>query len=377
MKSGLQPSQLAKIWALCDSSKAGELLFPEFALAMHLVNDVLQGDSIPYELDTKTKNEVSSFIDAINLSIASQSYTDLSQARTPFDQLVNQGTTGLQAQNTGFMPQTSFGMPLQTQITGRPVNNAQDNFAVPLQSQITGGAVSNAQNSFGVPLQSQITGGGLPATPNSFGMPLQSQVTGGGLKSQNTGYMPQTSFGLPVQPQVGPAEPTAHREQTTIPEYRFYASDVIFAKSSYRQWYAATTNYRWIRAKLAEPKYWGLQLVCTAKYCWGQYRSELTNFDEWGDTATPVHRWTHWYSAFWEHVPATDNWRASWYITTSTAAAAAAASWPFSRKLDNPVHGQFNSSASYWTSYWSTAIRWLSKSALQRICSRRAFAINW
>ena len=224
MKSGLQPSQLAKIWALCDSSKAGELLFPEFALAMHLVNDVLQGDSIPYELDTKTKNEVSSFIDAINLSIASQSYTDLSQARTPFDQLVNQGTTGLQAQNTGFMPQTSFGMPLQTQITGRPVNNAQDNFAVPLQSQITGGAVSNAQNnfgvplqsqitggavsnaqnSFGVPLQSQITGGGLPATPNSFGMPLQSQVTGGGLKSQNTGYMPQTSFGLPVQPQVGP-----------------------------------------------------------------------------------------------------------------------------------------------------------------------------
>lgn len=67
MKSGLQPSQLARIWQLSDTNRAGELLFPEFALAMHLINNVLQGDSIPYELDSKTKNEVSSFIDAINL----------------------------------------------------------------------------------------------------------------------------------------------------------------------------------------------------------------------------------------------------------------------------------------------------------------------
>lgn len=223
MKSGLQPSHLAKIWALCDSSKAGELLFPEFALAMHLVNDVLQGDSIPYELDSKTKNEVSSFIDAINLSIASESYADLSQSRTPFDSLINQGTSGLQTNNTGFMPQTSFGMPLQNQITGGPVGNLQNNFGVLLQSQITGSGLPNAQGNFGMPLQSQVTGGGISnpqsnvrmplqsqitgggvTNANSFGIPLQSQITGGGAgQSQNFGYMPQTSFGMPVQPIAG------------------------------------------------------------------------------------------------------------------------------------------------------------------------------
>lgn len=198
MKSGLQPSKLAKIWALCDTSKAGELLFPEFALAMHLVNDVLQGDSIPFELDTKTKNEVSSFIDAINLSIASDSYTDLSQSRTPFDQLINSGTPGgLQAQNTGFMPQTSFGAPLQAQITGVNVNNPSNNFGAPLQSQITGGAIP-AQANFGAPLNPQITGSGAGAL-NNFGVPLQSQVTGGGIRPQITGHMPQTSFGVPAQ----------------------------------------------------------------------------------------------------------------------------------------------------------------------------------
>ena len=85
MKSGLQPTQLAKIWNLCDTSKSGELLFPEFALAMHLINDVLLGDSIPYELDSKTKNEIASFINAINVGIATE------QNKTPFDDLMNQG----------------------------------------------------------------------------------------------------------------------------------------------------------------------------------------------------------------------------------------------------------------------------------------------
>ena len=73
VKSGLQPHQLAKIWTLSDTNKAGVLLFPEFALAMYLVNSVLQGDSIPYELDSRTKAEVSSFVDAINFSVSNDS----------------------------------------------------------------------------------------------------------------------------------------------------------------------------------------------------------------------------------------------------------------------------------------------------------------
>lgn len=176
MKSGLQPSQLARIWALCDTSKAGELLFPEFALAMHLVNAVLQGDSIPFELQSKTKNEVSSFIDAINLSIASESQTDLTQPRTPFDQYISPGVNGLQQQSTGYLPQTSFGVPLQSQITGGNT----------LSAQMTG---SFPQTSFGMPAQ------------NTGGMQFNQQMTGGRLQPQNTGFMPQTSFNAPIQAQ--------------------------------------------------------------------------------------------------------------------------------------------------------------------------------
>lgn len=185
MKSGLAPSQLARIWTLCDTSKAGELLFPEFALAMHLVNDVLQGDSIPYELDTKTKNEVSSFVDAINFSIAGGDYPESSKPKTPFDDLTA-GIPSLNPQPTGFMPQTSFGMPLQSQVTGGQLNPQstgfmpQTSFGQPLNTQITGG-----------PLQSQMTGG-----------LLQSQSTGGMLQPQSTGFMPQTSFNQPLQGQA-------------------------------------------------------------------------------------------------------------------------------------------------------------------------------
>ncbi|GAV55529.1 hypothetical protein ZYGR_0AV01610 [Zygosaccharomyces rouxii] len=212
MKSGLQASELAKIWKLCDTSRAGQLLFPEFALAMHLVNDVLQGDSIPYELDTKTKNEVGSFVDAINLSIASGDGDP--GPKTPFDDLM---MGGLKPQPTGFMPPTSFGMPLQGQITGggagllnpqRTGLMPQTSFGMPMQP--TGGAqfkqAGNMGGNPGVGIQST---GFMPQT--SFGAPLQSQLTGGAMQRQPTGgiqnnfvpnMQPQTTGGFPaLQPQ--------------------------------------------------------------------------------------------------------------------------------------------------------------------------------
>ncbi|CAL9733922.1 actin cytoskeleton-regulatory complex protein Pan1p [Monosporozyma servazzii] len=193
LKSGLPPSQLAKIWALCDTSKAGELLFPEFALAMHLINNVLQGDSIPYELETKTKNEVNSFIDAINLSIGSSD----NNSKTPFDEMLTAGISNLQPQPTGLMPSTSFGMPAQ--VTGGGMIN-----------QMTGGQMM-PQTSFGMP--AQVTGGGMI-----------NQMTGGGMINQMTGgqMMPQTSFGMPpqltggaIQPQItGGYQPQLNQTQT-------------------------------------------------------------------------------------------------------------------------------------------------------------------
>ena len=185
LKSGLAPSQLAKIWSLCDTSKAGVLLFPEFALAMHLVNDVLQGDSIPFELDSKTKNEVSSFIDAINLQIA----TSEQAPKTPFDEMITAGMPTLQPQPTGMMPATSFGVPLQTQVTGTLM--PQTSFG--MAPQLTGSMVP--QTSFGPSLQAQLTGSGLvqPST-------MQTQVTGPGA----IGGMPQLTFGSATAPPTMP-----------------------------------------------------------------------------------------------------------------------------------------------------------------------------
>ena len=204
MKSGLPPSQLAKIWTLCDTSKAGELLFPEFALAMHLVNDVLQGDQIPYELDSKTKNEVNSFIDAINLSIASNS-SATSGVKTPFDELMAAGPMQMQATG-GMIPQTSFGMPAQ--VTGGLMPQStgyipQTSFGMPAQmtgglmAQVTGGMQNNnmmPQNTFNQPLQTQITGGGMAP-----GM-MQPQITGGFTQPPPQQIAPQQTgpMGMPT-----------------------------------------------------------------------------------------------------------------------------------------------------------------------------------
>ncbi|SCU89089.1 LADA_0E13630g1_1 [Lachancea dasiensis] len=208
MKSGVSPTLLARIWTLCDTSRAGELLFPEFALAMHLVNDVIQGDSVPFELSTKMKNEVASFVDAINFSIASGDESSAPpQPKTPFDDLTS-GFQNLQPQPTGMMPNTSFGMPLQSQTTQGQLNPQltgfipQTSFNQALTAQATGGL-----------LQSQPTGGYSQQQQQQQQQPtasfpqqqtgniLQSQSTGGFLQPQSTGFMPQTSFNQPLQSQ--------------------------------------------------------------------------------------------------------------------------------------------------------------------------------
>lgn len=197
MRSGVAPSHLARIWTLCDTSKAGELLFPEFALAMHLVNAVMQGDSVPFELDTKTKNEVSSFVDAINSCIANGDLSGPSQPKTPFDDLTST-SYGLQPQSTGFVPQTSFGMPLKPQNTQGFLNPQTTGFM--------------PQTSFGQPLTSQATGGLVQNQPT--GGFVQSQSTGGYLQPQTTGFMPSTSFNQSFQNQV-PLSSGALQSQST------------------------------------------------------------------------------------------------------------------------------------------------------------------
>jgi hypothetical protein len=177
MRSNLQPTQLARIWELSDLNKSGQLLFPEFALALHLINVGLSGKPIPQLLDPSTKSEVEGFVDAINFSVPDE---EERKPKTPFDNLQPQSTvnqlSGLQFQQPG---STSFGQPLQPQSTGYQ----------PLQQQATGYRPLQPQSTGYQPLQSQSTGY-QPLQPQSTGyQPLQPQSTGYQLlQPQRTGF---------------------------------------------------------------------------------------------------------------------------------------------------------------------------------------------
>ena len=54
---------------LSDTTKSGQLLFPEFALAMYLCNLKLVGKDLPHALPEKIANEVSSMVDIISFGV--------------------------------------------------------------------------------------------------------------------------------------------------------------------------------------------------------------------------------------------------------------------------------------------------------------------
>ncbi|KAK3313863.1 actin cytoskeleton-regulatory complex protein PAN1 [Apodospora peruviana] len=147
MRSRLDGDSLSHIWTLADTTRSGQLHFPEFALAMYLCNLKLTGKSIPSDLPGNIKNEVSSMVDIINFSIAEDAVGGSGSAPASnapdFDVRQNTATPPviqhpqphasnsqlLQAQMTGFPGQTT-GYPgqsqgLQAQATGFPGMNTQ------------------------------------------------------------------------------------------------------------------------------------------------------------------------------------------------------------------------------------------------------------
>ncbi|XBW38532.1 hypothetical protein QEN19_004121 [Hanseniaspora menglaensis] len=204
MRSGLPPKQLAQIWNLADTLKAGELMFPEFVLAMYLINSVLQGEPLPFALEKKIRDEVTKFVDAINFQVGESAEILNSQQQhpiqnpTPFDNLTN--GIQLQPQPTGLMPSTSFGdmgqfnpQNLQPQNTGFM---PQTSFGQQLQQQQTG-----FNNQWNNGLQPSITGSQAPQT--SFGnfnasntIALRANQTGLGLMAQPTGVLPSSNFNI-------------------------------------------------------------------------------------------------------------------------------------------------------------------------------------
>ncbi|ORY82532.1 hypothetical protein BCR37DRAFT_379527 [Protomyces lactucae-debilis] len=217
-KSGLGASQLSRIWALSDTTRSGQLLFPEFVLAMHLINKALKGGPLPSKVDDTTSNEVSSMVDYIAFSapdiapptparpansngqfqpIANapnfESNTALLGSIQPQPSLFQAQATGFQPQQTGYQQQGGF-QPQQTgfqpQQTGYQVGHGlQPGLTGMQQPGLTGMA----------PLMSQQTGPGVFAA--QYGMqPLTSQPTG---RPGEWGFVNAPAQGLPGMQALG------------------------------------------------------------------------------------------------------------------------------------------------------------------------------
>ncbi|KAJ6788597.1 hypothetical protein PWT90_07382 [Aphanocladium album] len=181
LRSKLDGDSLSHIWTLSDTTRAGELYFPEFALAMYLCNLRLSGKTLPQVLPENVRNEVSSMVDIIGFSVVDESgnaapsatnrpdFGSSSQPSAQPSQPQASNSQILQAQMTGFpTQQTGFGAQptgMQPQATGYPG----------MQTQPTG-----MQNS-------QATGYNGPRPPmppmptgyqSNMAMPLNAQPTG-------------------------------------------------------------------------------------------------------------------------------------------------------------------------------------------------------
>ncbi|RYP26039.1 hypothetical protein DL768_011849 [Monosporascus sp. mg162] len=148
LRSRLDGDSLSHIWTLSDTTRSGELHFPEFALAMYLCNLKLVGKPLPASLPENVKNEVSSMVDIINFSITDEAagsapksntanFTRQNTATPPViqqprplssnSQLLQTQMTGFPSQPTGFPGQQSQQQGMQPQQTGFPggLNNPQ------------------------------------------------------------------------------------------------------------------------------------------------------------------------------------------------------------------------------------------------------------
>ncbi|MCJ1404995.1 actin organization and endocytosis protein [Xylographa trunciseda] len=121
VRSKLPGSDLMHIWVLSDTTKSGQLLFPEFALAMYLCNLKLVGKELPQNLPERITNEVSSMVDIISFGVPDDSPRVAPRSNAPtFDSSIRStGSPGIQQPQ----PQTSNSQ-LLAQLTSQPTGFA-------------------------------------------------------------------------------------------------------------------------------------------------------------------------------------------------------------------------------------------------------------
>ncbi|KAF2764462.1 hypothetical protein EJ03DRAFT_301889 [Teratosphaeria nubilosa] len=202
LRSKLDGNSLAQIWTLSDTTKSGQLLFPEFALAMYMCNLRITGKDLPSSLPERVKNEVSSMVDIISFGVEDSSSQqqpasnapnfntapkiEQPQAQNPNNQ---QLLSALTAQPTGFqMPQqTGFQQPQPAGMQPQPTG---------FQSQMGGQA--QAYNGPRPPMPPMPTGYNAPQglAPQQTGYPMAAP-----LNAQPTGMPGQ--WGLVNAPASG------------------------------------------------------------------------------------------------------------------------------------------------------------------------------
>ncbi|OAL27221.1 hypothetical protein AYO20_09819 [Fonsecaea nubica] len=201
LRSKLPGSALSQIWVLSDTTKSGQLLFPEFALAMYLCNLRLTGKELPAVLPEKIKNEVSSMVDIISFGVPDEKPLPPTRSNVPdFDTPIRQNAVSPPAPQQP-TPQQPSNQQLLTQLTSQPTGfyNQATGFQPGLQPQATGfPGLSQG-------LQAQATGFVNPAQPAGFGgarpsLPLMpTSGFGSNVSPQQTGLLQTQPTGLPGQ----------------------------------------------------------------------------------------------------------------------------------------------------------------------------------
>ena len=205
VRSKLPGNALAQIWVLSDTTKSGQLLFPEFALAMYLCNLKLVGKDLPQTLPDKILNEVSSMVDIISFGVPDDRPPPPPRSNAPNFDTPAQGTSAPQIQQP--QPQ-SLNSQLLNQIASQPTGFAAQ-YIPPQPTGFQPQPQGLASQSTGFQQNPQMTGytgprPPMPPMPTGYGTNLSPSQTGGAampLNAQPTGQPGQ--WGLVNAPATG------------------------------------------------------------------------------------------------------------------------------------------------------------------------------
>lgn len=179
---------------LSDTTKSGQLLFPEFALSMYLCNLKLSGKDLPPSLPERVRNEVSSMVDIISFGVPDDRTQEPARTNAPnFNEPARQSTPVIQQPQ----PQASNSQ-LLSQLTAQPTGYGFQSQPTGLQPQPTGFQSMPQATGYNGPRPP------MPPMPTGFGQGLSPQPTGfaaAPLNAQPTGRPGQ--WGLVNAPASG------------------------------------------------------------------------------------------------------------------------------------------------------------------------------